>query len=424
MDRRQSGSEEAIVPESLRRVACLSVTHKTGPSERIGAVIPDDPAAVASEVKRTDPITECVVLTTCNRVEVYGSARTANEVEVVVTAADEALGAVAGTQEYIGIDAVDHVARVACALESVILGEDQILGQVNRAFDSARRAGLADGVLSRVGDMAVRVGRQCREETGINDGTVGYGSTICGCIEDRLNRAPEHVLIVGAGEMAEIAAAAIHRRWDPRIDVANRSPRHDLTTGDGTYWPLATLEEALAAADVVVTATGASDALLTEEHVKHCEWGTPVLDVANPPDVSPAACRNPGIHVADLNDVATRVRKHTRSRQKDVEAVEELIDTAIERHIVREREHRAEAVLRTLHSKAARTRERELEQAVTRLEKGDCDPEVVMSDFASALTDRLLADPTEALRTAARNGDAEMIAATYRLFDLNDEGES
>lgn len=135
-----------------------------------------------------------------------------------------------------------------------------------------------------------------------------------------------------------------------------------------------------------------------------------VPDLANPPDVSPAAFEHSGILVTDLDDIAARVQKHTRSRHEDVTAVEALINAAIGRLIARERENRAEAVLRTLHIKAARTRDRELEQAVNRLEEGDCDPEAVLSDFASALTGRLLADPTEALRAAARNGDVETVS--------------
>lgn len=423
-DHRPSAPETGVVPESLRRLACLSITHETVPSERLGVIAPDDPDAVAAEIKATDRITECVVLTTCNRVEVYASTRTADDVETALSAANEMVGDPDpdDVQVYTGLDVVVHAARVACGLESAIVGEDQILGQVNRAFDSAQRKGLAEGALSRVADAIVRVGRKCRAETGINDGEVGYGSAICGCIEDALNRPPERVLIVGAGEMAETAAMAIERRWNARIDVANRSAERELTTDDGTYWPLDALGTALESVDAVVTATGASDALLTEAHAERCTPTTPVVDLANPPDVEPSVRDHPDILVTDLDELAARVRQHARSRQEDVVAVEELIDDAVDRLVERERENRAEDVLRALHNEAARMRERELERAMNRIDDGDCDPDVVLSDFASALTGRLLADPTEALRTAARNGDTDTIAAAHRLFDLDTDG--
>lgn len=420
---RSSTSGEELLPESLRRLVCLSVTHETVACERLGSIAPADPEALAREVKATHRVTECVVLATCNRVEVYASTRTADDVGTVLSAADEALGEPEGTRWYTGLDAVVHLARVACGLESAILGEPQILGQVNRAFESAREAGLAGGALSRVADAAVRVGRKCREETGIGDGAVGYGSAVCGRIEDGLGRPPGRVLLVGAGELAGTVAAAIDRRWNARIDVANRSTGRDLTTADGTYWPLESLGDALGGADAVVTATGAPNPVLTEERAARCEPGTPVVDLANPPDVAARAREYSGIRVTDLDDLAGHVRENVRSRQADVGAVEDLVDAAVERLVESERENRAENVLRALHTEAARTRERELERALDRLEDGDCPPADVLADFASALTGRLLADPTEALRAAARDGDAETIAAANRLFDL-DERES
>lgn len=414
-------THERAAPESLRRLACLSVTHETVPSDHLAEIAPEDPEALAEELKAADRITEAVVLATCNRVEIYASTRTAarEDLEAALSVAYDGLGESEGVQEYAGVEVVEHLARVACGVESAILGEDQILGQVNRTFEAARRDGLAEGALSRAAETAVRVGRKSRQETAINDGNVSYGSAICDCIEGGLERAPERVLVVGAGEMSETAVTAMERRWDVRIDVANRSVAEELATDDGRYWPLDELAEAVEHADAVVTATGAPEPVLTDEHANRCDPGTPVVDLANPQDVAPEA--HGRLAVTDLDDLAARVQQDAQARQEEVAAVETLIDGAIERFVTSERENRAEDVLRALHRKAARTREREVERAVDRLEDGDSDPEEVLADFANALTGQLLADPTEALREAAREGDAGTTAAARRLFDL--EGE-
>lgn len=410
---------ERDVPESLQRLVCLSLSHDAVSTERIGAVAPDDPLVLARDIRTSERITECVILVTCNRVELYASTRTADEddLETALSTAHEALGSSSDVQEYVGLEAVEHLARVACGLESAALGEDQILGQVTDAFEDAQEANLVGGVLSRVAETAVRVGRQCREETGLGDGEMGYGGVLCSCIEDQLGRQPDRLLMIGAGEMAELAARAVKRRWDTRIDIANRSRNLALTTEDGEYWQLDQLDQPLQSSDAVVTATGAPGPVLTVEHVAYCEPGTPVVDLANPPDLSAETREQSELAVTDLNDLTTRLRTATQSRQEVVPAVEALVDEAIDRLVAAERESRAEDTLRRLHRKAAQIREGEVERARTRLKSSE-EVEVVLSEFANALTGQLLADPTEALRGAARNGDTETITAAERLFEL------
>lgn len=417
--------EREDVPESLRRLVCISLSHETVPTERIGAVSPDDPQSLATAIKRSERITECVVLTTCNRVEVYASTRTASEQDLstALRSVYESLGKQDGIEEFVGIDAVEHLARVSCGLESAILGEDQILGQVSRAFEAARESDLAGGALSRSANTAIRAGRTAREQTDIGAGQSGYGGVICRSIESELGHQPEHVLVVGAGEMARQAVRAVKRRWESRVDIANRSEELELTSDDGTYWPLTELDKSLQSADAVVTATGAPDPVIRPEHIDHCGPETPVVDLANPSDVSADDRVRERLSVTELDELTTHLRNTTQTRRKEIPAVEEIIDDAVTRLIETERENRAEETLRELHCQAAEIRDQELQKALSRLEASDGDCEEILSDFASALTGQLLAEPTDSLRAAARDGDTETIAAANRLFDL-DGGES
>lgn len=420
----ESTAGERRVPDSLQRVVCVSVSYRTLPSEQVGTIAPDDPLALARRVNDRDRITECVVLSTCNRVEIYTSTRTPvdDDIETALLAVREELGEPEGLETYVGLDAVEHLSRVACGLESEIFGEDQILGQVNETFETACAESLAGGILSRIADVAVRVGRKARDETCINDGECGYGGSICRYISQSLDRPPNRVLLVGAGEMSECAATAIDNRWPSRIDVANRSRTTDLTTDDGVYWPLEEVSSALEEADVVVTATGAVEPVLSTDDLAHCDPGTPVVDLANPPDVPAAARESDRLDVVTLEELAARVRKRSQSRREAAREVEELIEDSLDRLVTREYENRAEDTLRALHRKATDIRRDELQRARTRLEHGENDPETVLADFASAITGQLLAEPTEQLRAAAREGDTGTIRAANRLFDIDVEG--
>ncbi|MDY6817400.1 MAG: glutamyl-tRNA reductase [Halobacteriales archaeon] len=413
------------VPESLERLVCLSITYDRVTGDRLATIAPDDPIGVARELQTTDRLTECIILSTCNRVEVYASTRTAadEDRDRALSAITETLDRPDGSQVYTGLAVVEHLFRVACGLESAVLGEDQILGQVRETFDRAAEANVAGGVLSRVADAAIRVGRAVRDQTAINDGTVSYGSAICEAIHRELEDPPDRVLIIGAGEMATTAIDAIEERWDARIDVANRTPKPDLVTSDGACWPLTKLQEALQPADAVVTATGASDPILTRSDVRGCDPGTPIVDLANPADVDEEV-RGTSVVVTDLEDIATYVQANADERRDAIDEVEQSIDDAIQRLLTRELENRAEDTLRELHRQAATVRERELERALRRLEEGEADPETVLEDFASSLTGSLLADPTDALRTAAREGDTTVIDAAEWLFDLSTDGSN
>lgn len=404
-------------PESVRRLGCYSVSTGDGGQEALGTVVPEDPAALASAVKRHDRVTEAVVLSTCNRVEAYVSARRPADLDTALTAAGEALDA-DGATALTGREVVEHLDRVACGLESEVLGEDHVLGQVRRAFDEAAAADLAGGVLSRVADAAVAVGQSARAETAINEGHVGYGSAACEAIAERTPD-PDRVVLIGAGEIVRSVSRAATHRWDPRIDVVNRSPAPDLPSEDGRYWPLSELRSALSAADAVVTATGATHPVVAPDDAAVLGAGTPVVDLATPPDVADRVADV--LPVTSLASIQSRIDASAGRRRRAVPTVETMVANAVDRFVERERESRAEDAIRALHRHAATIRGSELERSRQRVEEGEADVETVLEDFASALTSRLLADPTEALRAAARDGDEQTVAAARRLFDLQED---
>ena len=410
------------MPQSLQRLVRVGVTHETHDTERVGALSPADPVAVAERVRSHDRVTDAVVLATCNRVEAYVATRTADAADrrAARAAADDALGLPADATVDTGLAVAEHLARVAAGLESAVLGENEILGQLRGALADARDAGLTGGVLGRVGDAAVRAGRRARTETSIDEGPATYGSAVCRRLADELATPPDTVLLVGAGEMAESVAAAARDRWDARVDVANRSPAGELASPDGEWWPLEELADAAARAGAIVTATAADAPVFDVEHARACSEGTPVVDLAAPPDVSPAARRVDAVSVTGLDELAAVVGAAADRRERAARAAERVVAAAVDRLVVAERESRAEDTLRALHRHAADVRQTELDRAKQRLRNGEATPETVLEEFASALTGQLLAAPTAELRAAARERDDDAIRAAERLFDLDD----
>lgn len=416
--------DKAETPESIRRLTCLSVTHRTHSTEEVGRVAPDNPVEEARRISDEDRVTEATVLSTCNRVEVYLSTRTPSSEDraTAIEVANERLGLPAGFRTYVGGDVARHLSKVAAGLESAILGEDEIIGQVSDAFASAKEADVASGVLGRVGDASLRVGRLCRTETRIDEGPTDYGGAVCRAIERSVGGPPDRLLVVGAGGMARTVSEAARARWDVRLDVANRSPAHGLPSEEGRWWSLDRLGDAVEDADAVVTATSADRNVFGVQHAERADVRAVVVDISTPPDVSEEARNHANLDVKSLAELGAMVRSES-SRSEAVERAQEIIDDAVERLVASERENRAEDVLRSLHSEARDAKEEELERAKLRLEEGDAPPEEVLEDFGAALTSRVLASPTERLRTAAREGDETVIRAARRLFSLGSEGD-
>ncbi|EMA27338.1 glutamyl-tRNA reductase [Halobiforma nitratireducens] len=420
-------------PRSIERIACLTVSGLDGGGslERIGDLAPTDPVGTAEAIAATDRVTECFVLATCNRVEVYVAGRSPGDCPAALEAVRQTLSMPADAsigRLYAGTDAVAHLARLAAGLESPILGEDEIIGQLRRALEDADEAGLVDGVVGRAAEAGLRAGRACRTETGIADGSLDYGTAARDLLAAEVD-SPDRIAVVGAGEVIQAAVDALRECWPAvRIDAANRTVERacNLATDDGVAVGLERVGEIVTSADGVVAATGADEPVVGADAVT--EGPSAVVDLGNPPDVDPTVGDRADVAYRSLVDVQRRASART-SRREAVPEAEAVVEEHVRRFVRRERENRAEETLRALHEHAAAVRETELERARNRLRDGDADPERVLEEFATSFAGRLFGPPTDRLREAAREDDPELLRAAGELFDLptdptnDDDGE-
>ncbi|MFB6125519.1 MAG: glutamyl-tRNA reductase [Halanaeroarchaeum sp.] len=371
---------------------------------------------------RADPaVDEAFALQTCHRVEVYAVTSAAEEGRAALAAAGF------GPDDAVQMDheaSVRHLMRVAAGLESMIVGEDQILGQVKDAFELAKAVGTIGPLLSEAVPKAIRVGERARTETAINEGVVSLGSAAVTLAEEEYGLAGTSATVVGVGEMGTLTAKSLAGAGVESLSVANRTRQnaedivrvHDLAA---TVVDFDALADHLAETDVVVTATGAEEPVLTPETLADAGV-TYVIDLGQPRDVAPAVGELAHVTLRDLDDL-TAVTEATRAkRSAAAEEVRAIIDEEYDRLLSQYKRKRADEVIGAMYEGADRIKRRELQTATSKLAATDeltDEQRKILETFADSLISQLLAAPTRALRDAAEDDDWSTIATAIRLFE-------
>ncbi|GAD53572.1 glutamyl-tRNA reductase [Halarchaeum acidiphilum MH1-52-1] len=410
-------------------VSGVRVAHPEAAVEDIEDARAESTAALLDALHAQGGVEEAYALQTCNRVEAYvvtADPETGRRALDAVGLGDHSAAVASGHEE-----SLRHLMRVAAGLESLVLGEDQILGQVRRAYETAVDAGDIGPVLEEAVTKAIHVGERARNETAINEGVVSLGSAAVRLADAELDLTDATALVVGAGEMGSLAAKAFDAAGVDSVVVANRTLEHaewvlaDLDTG-GRAVGLDALPRVLADADVAVVATGSDDPVVTPAIARDA-GETLYVDLGQPRDVASGVDERPSADVYDLDDLEDVTAETRERRQTAAIAVESIIDEEFERLLSQYKRKRADAVIAQMYESAERTKDREVATALSRLDAAaddgvsEAEREVVES-LADALVSQLLAAPTRSLREAAGEDDWETIATAIRLFDPDFDG--
>ena len=420
----------------MHRLVCLGLSHRTAPvelRERIGSLGPG--------AERCPAVLEHAVLQTCYRIELY-----AHLTASVEDARDELVEALSTLHDvprdlllhhlyvHAGEDAARHLCRVATGLDSLVLGEAEILGQVGDAFESARSRGSAGEAVTLLFRTAITAGRRARSETaiGVNPATASSMalSLAQGVLGDLRERS---LLVIGAGRIGLQTLKAAESRGISRIAVANRSrDRAEETAARFGARPygLDELGAALASADVAISATSSEapvvpNEVLAEAIESRVDRPLVIVDLAVPSDVEHGAAELDGIRLFDVDDLRAGLDETMASRLREVPDVEEIVEEEVAGFARRYRELEVEPLLSELRRRAESIREREVARALRDL--GDVDPAVAeqLEHLSHSLVKKLLHDPTVRARERAGAGDADEVAGAVRdLFGLSTPDES
>ena len=402
----------------------LGLNHQTAPvglRERVAFDAAALPAALAS-LRALPDVSEAAVLSTCNRTELYAVAEDGKVLSAWLAAHADGLDGY--LYSHSDADAVRHLFRVATGLDSMVLGEPQILGQVKEAWVTARQHGALGHSLDRLFQQSFAVAKRARTDTRVGANPVSVASTAVRLAQNSFARLDEStVLLIGAGETIELAARHLSEGKVRRLLIANRTLAHaqELATRHGGYaLPLAELDRHLAEADVVFSATASREPVVTRVQVgaalsrrKH----KPMLlfDLAVPRDVEPGVGELDDAYLYTVDDLERAVEDNRRTRREAADAAEVIIELQVARYLENLHASSRQEPLRRLRAHGDSAREEVLAKARQQLANGR-NAEEVLDFLAHTLTNRLLHPPTAALREAALSGDADLARAADKLF--------
>ncbi|PSP38229.1 glutamyl-tRNA reductase [Halobacteriales archaeon QH_7_65_31] len=409
-------------------VSGVSVSHSSASIDDIEAVCSLDEREAVEQLLARPGVEEAFALQTCNRAEAY--VVTDEETRGREVLAEYVADAPADTVRELGHEeSLEQLLRVACGLESLIIGEDQILGQLRTAYDTARTAGTLGPVLDDALLKSLHVGERARSETAINEGVVSLGSAAARLAATESALEDATALVVGAGEMGTLAARSFSESA-AEVIVANRTRERAEHVADtlGAHVSavgLDALPVAVTEADVVVTATGSSTPVLDGETLRNAGT-TFIIDIAQPRDVAASAAGVTGVDVRDLDDLRSLTDATLASRQTAANEVEEIIATELDHLLAQYKRKRADEVISAMYEGAERMKDRELSTALSKLEADGLTDEqrATVEAMADTLVSQLLAAPTQSLRDAAEEDDWTTIHTALQLFDPTDGAPS
>lgn len=401
----------------------VSVAHSHASVDEIEAAGQSGVRATVSDLLAREGVEEAFAIQTCNRSEAFiVTDRSVDSTAALVGfAPDVRSGAVRqlGHEE-----SLEHLMRVASGLESLVLGEDQIIGQVREAYEESKAAGGIGPVLKDAVTKALHVGERARNETAINEGVVSLGSAAVRLAAAELDLRDRTAVIVGAGEMGILAARSLDDTGVSEIAVANRTVPNAEFVAEEVETPakarsLADLPALLPDADLVITATGSPDPLIEPRHVAGV--GRVVcIDIAQPRDIDPAIGSRDGVTLYDIDALEDVTAQTHAQRETAAREVESIIDDELERILEAYKRKRADDAISAMYASADRVKAREVDRAISRLEAHEevtDEQRATVEDLADALVGQLLAAPTRSLRDAAGEDDWETIRTALQLFD-------
>ena len=415
----------------------VRITHKTARVPLMEAVAFKDKEKALAEIRSLENVEECLILQTCNRIEIY---IVTEEVENTVNLAKDYLAkrAMANAEEAskaietsLDNDAFNHLLRVTSGLESMVIGEDQVLNQVWDAYLEAENAKTVGPILKHLFNRAMTVGRRVRNETGINKGAVSIGSAAVELAVNLLGNLEEKkILVMGAGEIGTLVAKALARRCLSPIFIANRTYDRAVKLAEdlsGKAVKFDQFEEVLVDADVVICSTSAPHYLLTKEMVSRLmkqrtnKNDLVIIDISNPRNVEKAVQEVAGTKLYNIDDLQFIAEKNKQERQKNIQKAVKILDEEL---VILNQDMKSLSVrliISSLLSRAEEVRQKELATALNMIGNVNGRERKILEDLTSILLKQTFVPIVENLRLAAKNGDMQLIDMAVKLFEKTEK---
>jgi glutamyl-tRNA reductase len=418
------------------RLFAVGISHRTAPVELRESVdfARKGVASAIQALSAANVARETVVLSTCNRAEIYAGADSEAAADSCARFISEYHGVPWDTFSphvvvYRGGEAAAHLFRVAAGLDSLVVGEPQILGQVKEAFAAASELKATGAVTNRLFTTAFTVGKRVRSETGLGEGAVSVSYAAIALARKIFGRLKGlNVLILGAGEMAKLTATHLRTQGAERITIASRTLASAETLASqlgGRAVPWSDLGGALSSADIVVTATGSPDPVLTRARVEEAmrpRRGRPlfIIDIAVPRDVEPAVGGIEQVFLYNIDDLQTIVKENLARRKSEIDRAETIVREEVDRFTSWMHSREVVPTVVALRQQFEAIRQAELRRLEPKLASLPPDARSRVDEITHLLVEKLLVTPTEQLKSAPDEAAVTQYAdALNRLFKLD-----
>ena len=414
----------------------FGINHKTAPvniREKV-SFVPDKLEAALKTLRSCSEVTEAAIVSTCNRTELYCDLRDTNTQTVLDWFSKHHQISSEEIEPYIYThldnEAVQHLLRVASGLDSLVLGEPQILGQIKDAYHTANHAGTMGQILNRLFQHTFSVAKQVRTDTAIGSSPVSVAFAAVSLAKQLFaDIGQQNALLIGAGETIELVARHLNDQGIKHLTVANRTvERAQLLASQfesADAIALSDIPERLIKADIIISSTASQLPILGKGAVERALKARKhrpmfMVDIAVPRDIEPEVSALSDVYLYTVDDLHEVIEEGQRSREEAAKQAEEIIVNEIEHFMGWLRSLEAVDVIRAYRQQAIVLRDNSLEQAQKQLAAGK-EVDEVLNELARSLTNKLVHSPTVNMNRAAFDGREDILDAARELFDLKNE---
>jgi glutamyl-tRNA reductase len=386
------------------------------------------------QFKKYSELDECVIIQTCNRIELFGKSKTDNSDKIKKTWAS-----ITGLDEEIfeeniefveNQEALHHLLKLTSGLDSMVLGEEQILGQIKNSITSARELKASGQHLNTLFDKAIRMGTRIRNSSGIGKGGISVGSMAVKLAEENIDELKmKQILLIGTGEVSTLVAKSLQKRrygFDVTSRTIGRSEIFCETMGGNPI----KFEEVLSGFnkyDVIFVATTAPYFLVTQERIadamKDKNKGMMILDLSNPRTVDEKVATIGGIKLMNLDQIAEMVEKNMNARLNKVKTVENIIREEVSVLEASMKRLDAEPLVTDVFKSIENLREKELKKALQMLDEKDEKKIKIIEELTKAVVESIVSTPMNNIRKASEQGQPDVIELASKLFDYKKQNQ-
>lgn len=411
-----------------RKIVNAKVTFRNSPIHVLERFTFRDLESAYSEFKEHSGLEECVIVQTCNRVELFGTGKECNIEKIKKTWAS-----LAGLEENAFKENLElsenkqvfhHLLKLTSGLDSMVIGEEQILGQVKDSITAARERKASGQHLNTLFDRAIHVGTRIRNSTGISKGGVSLGSMAVKLAEENIDDLKsKEILLIGAGEVSTLVAKSLGRRGY-QFFVTSRTIERSKAFSETMGGSPVKFEEVLSSFhkyDVIFVATTAPYFLVTHERIlnaiKEKKKGMMILDLSNPRTVDEKVATVSGIKLMNIDQIAEMVDKNMRSRIGKVKTVENIISEELPVLEASMNRLDAEPIVKDVFKNIDTLRVKELKKALQMLDEKDENKIKIIEELTKAVVESIVSQPMNNLRKASEEGNTDILDAASKLFD-------